>query len=92
MNYRPPWVCTHCLCSAFSNCIFGELCSLVEKYKSGGGTRDAEKVSTASQPVCPTSYPPKSAPAAGARGALVWFPKHFLMRLPSSAVNVELTP
>ena len=48
MNYRPPGACMHCLCSAFSNCIFGELCSLVEKYKSGGGTRDAEKVSTAS--------------------------------------------
>lgn len=65
----------------------------MEKYKSGGGTRDAEKVSAASQPVCLTSYPPKSAPEAGVgRGALVWFPEHFLMRLPSSAVNVELTP
>ena len=36
----------------------------MEKYKSGGGTRDAEKVSAASQPVCPMSYPPKSAPEA----------------------------
>lgn len=40
LNDRPSRVCgTHCLCSAISNCIFGELCSCVEKHKFGRVTR-----------------------------------------------------